>query len=200
MGVIACVFLLLVLLAWVWRGNLLVGIAKVWVVNDPPSHVDAIVVLGGGEQSRPFRAAELYRAGLAPQILLIKNEERPTDHMSITIGSNEVNRRVLLANGVPESAITIVGENNVHNTYEESIALRDWLQSHRLTTILIPTDLFHTRRTSWIFRRAVSPAHTKVSVMAIDNGFTSSNWWTSEDGLISFQTELGKMIFYRLKY
>jgi uncharacterized SAM-binding protein YcdF (DUF218 family) len=69
---------------------LLTGAAKAWMVNDPPVKADAIVVLGGGAQFRPFEAARLYHAGLAPAILVMNSELRATDRLGVTIPEAEL--------------------------------------------------------------------------------------------------------------
>lgn len=61
----------LLLAAWVFRAPLLRTSADLWIVNQSVTNADAIVVLGGGLQTRPFAAARLYHAGLAPRILLM---------------------------------------------------------------------------------------------------------------------------------
>jgi hypothetical protein len=49
-------------LAWHFRAPLLEKIANAWIVPDPLSYSYAIVVVGGGIQTRPFEAARLYRS------------------------------------------------------------------------------------------------------------------------------------------
>src|ERR1017187_3127237 len=57
---------------------LLPGLANAWIVNEPLAKADAIVVLGGGLEIRPFEAARLYQEGLAPKILLMDVKPSPT--------------------------------------------------------------------------------------------------------------------------
>ena len=55
---------------WLMRELLLREAADLWIVSDPISRADAIVVLAGGLETRPFEAAELWRRGLADKILI----------------------------------------------------------------------------------------------------------------------------------
>ena len=55
---------------WLLREPVLRGAADLWIVSDPISRADAIVVLGGGLATRPFVAAEMWRRGLADKILI----------------------------------------------------------------------------------------------------------------------------------
>ena len=52
------------------------GAANLWIVSDPISRADAIVVLGGGLETRPFIAAEMWRRGLADKILISQSPEK----------------------------------------------------------------------------------------------------------------------------
>jgi hypothetical protein len=44
--------------------------AEQWVLSDDIHPADAVVVLGGGLDTRPFAAADDYRNGLAHKILI----------------------------------------------------------------------------------------------------------------------------------
>ena len=69
---VAAILLLTVLAAGVWLGRapLLRGAADLWIVSDPVTHADAVAVLGGGLDVRPFAAAELYKKGLVTKVLV----------------------------------------------------------------------------------------------------------------------------------
>ena len=70
LGVCLAVILIIVI-AWLVRVPLLQGAARAWIVTDEPlTPADAVIVLGGGVETRPFAAAEYYRTGLAPRVLV----------------------------------------------------------------------------------------------------------------------------------
>jgi uncharacterized SAM-binding protein YcdF (DUF218 family) len=197
----ALVFVCTLLLAcYVFRAPLLTGVARAWVVNDPPAKADAIVVLGGKPELRPFEAAKLYQAGVAPRILYMDVKPNPASEQGLMPSEREITRRVLLSNQVPESAITAVG-NGVATTYDESCAVRAWLATNSAKSILIATDLSHTRRARWIFRKELQGTGVQVHVHAIEpEEYSTSNWWKHEEGLIAFETELLKLAYYHFKY
>jgi hypothetical protein len=56
-------------LTWFNRGTLLRYAAEQWVVSDHIQPADAVLVLGGGIDTRPFAAAKDYRNGLVHKIL-----------------------------------------------------------------------------------------------------------------------------------
>src|SRR3974377_413787 len=55
---------------WIERSALLRGMAKAWVVSDSITSSDVAVVLGGGLDTRPFAAAELYKEQLVRKVLI----------------------------------------------------------------------------------------------------------------------------------
>lgn len=187
-------------LAWLFRAPLLTGLARAWVVDEPLAKADAIVVLGGRPDLRAIEAARLYQLGLAPRILYMDVKLSPSSEMGIIPSEREQTRRLLLGNNVPESAITAIG-NAVSNTYEESLAVGDWMARTGLHTIIIPTDLSHTRRVRWLFHKELSGIGATVRVHAIQpKEYGVSNWWQHEEGLIAFQNEFVKSAYYHLKY
>jgi uncharacterized SAM-binding protein YcdF (DUF218 family) len=94
----------------------------------------------------------------------------------------------------------VIGDG-VNNTHDESLAVRHWTEEHKPKRIIIPTDLFHTRRVKWLFRKTLREAGVEVLVDAVpQKDYTAANWWQNEKGLIAFQTEVLKFAYYWLKY
>ena len=157
-------------------------------------------MLGGGLQNRPFAAATLYHQGMAPKVLLMNVEREPTAELGITAPEGDLTRKVLLAQGVPESDLIAIG-NNVSSSYEEAVAVRDWARRTGAKHLLIPTDLFHTRRICWLYEKALRGTGITATVAAVPpRKYTAANWWQHEAGLIDFQNELIKSAYYQLKY
>jgi uncharacterized SAM-binding protein YcdF (DUF218 family) len=124
----------------------------------------------------------------------------PLVEQGLVLPERELTRRVLLSNGVPQSDMVAVGEN-VASTYDESLAVRAWLATNRIKSILIATDLSHTRRARWIFRKELKGAGVEILVSAIvPREYGTTNWWLHEDGLLAFQSEWLKSIYYWVKY
>ena len=191
---------ILLLAGYVFRAPILRTSADLWIVNQSVTNADAIVVLGGGLQTRPFAAAKLYHEGLAPRILLMNVRSDPTTELGITSTEQELTRKVLLAQGVAETNLVAIG-NRVASSHDEAMAVRDWAKQSGAKRLLIPTDLFHTRRARWLFEKELGGMSVAVIVTAVPTGqYTAANWWQNEEGLVSFQNEVIKYAFYRLKY
>lgn len=196
----ALAFLLVLTLAWYFREPLLSGIARGWVVDDPSAKADAIVVLGGGRDWRPFAAADMFLAGQAPVLLVSQPEQSPSQNLLQHPTEADVNTAVLTKKGVPPTAIQPLG-HNVTSTRDEALALREWVVAHRAKDILIPTDPFHTRRTRWIFQKALEGTGASVHMSAVPHPrYTTENWWQQEEGFLGFQNELVKSLYYLINY
>lgn len=185
---------------FLFRAPLLRTSADLWIVNQNATKADAIVVLGGGLQTRPFFAAKLYHEGLAPRILLMNVKPGPTTELGIIPTEQELTRKVLLSQGMSETNLVEIG-NRVVNSYDESLAVRDWVKQTGARRIIIPTDLFHTRRVRWLYAKELAGMNVEVMVVAVpQREYTAADWWQHEEGLIAFQNEVIKFAYYRIKY
>lgn len=179
---------------------LLTSAARAWVVNSVIEPADAILVLGGGMDSRPAAAAALFLRGIAPFILIPRNSATHLEITGVLPSNAELTRQLLLRKGVPESRIRLIG-TDCDSTRDELLALRDWIHQEKARRILVPTDLFHTRRVDWFGNHVLESSGARLYVMAVRNRrFSESDWWTGEEGLIQFQNELVKTALYRFRY
>jgi uncharacterized SAM-binding protein YcdF (DUF218 family) len=186
--------------AWYARTFLLQGAAHLWIVTDQPGRADAIVVLGGGLETRPFAAANLYHQGYAAKVLVANVKPGPAERLGVVPSHTEFNRQVLLKRGVPLEAIITFGVD-VSSFYEESVALREWSRQNNAKYMLIPMDIFSTRRARWLLSRVLSASGTEAVVIAVDPPeYTRMNWWQGEEGLVNFQNEVIKSGYYQIKY
>jgi uncharacterized SAM-binding protein YcdF (DUF218 family) len=186
--------------AYLNRAFLLAEMARAWVVNDPVAKADAIVVLGGGVDTRPFAAAKLYHDGVAPVILYMNVRPTPAEKLGIGMSEAEETRRILLSNNIPGSALEPIG-TNVASTYDESCAVRAWESRSGAKSIVIVTDVFHTRRARWIFEKQFRGTGVQVHPQAVATlDYTTADWWRHEEGVIGFQSEVIKYIYYRFAH
>jgi hypothetical protein len=185
---------------WLLREPVLVGAANLWIVSDPVSRADAIVVLGGGLATRPFVAAEMWRRGFADKILISQTLEERAVSIGAMPSHSELNREILLKLGVPAGVIETFGTAN-KNTSDEAVALREWSERNAASVFIIPTEIFSARRVRWIFRHEFFGMAVSIEVPSIEPpDYTRRDWWKTEHGLVAFQNEVLKYIYYRLKY
>jgi uncharacterized SAM-binding protein YcdF (DUF218 family) len=102
-------------------------------VDSGPAKADVIIVLGGGgAHERPVRAAELFNQHAAPRIIVSG------------AGDDEINRRALIRNGVPASAIEIEGQSRT--TRQNAMYSIKLLRAQQIHSAIIVTSWYHSRR------------------------------------------------------
>ncbi len=107
---------------------------------------------------------------------------------------------MLLKLGVREEALIGFG-SDVSSTFEESRALAVWARETGAHTIIVPTELFSSRRQRWILNHELRPVGAHVIIDAHRPlEYDIDDWWRHEEGLIDFQNEVIKYLYYRMKY
>ena len=112
---------------------LLRGVASFLIVEDPLEHAAAIISLGGQLPFRELEAAELYRAGWAPKVIIVRTLPSPEVEALKALKIKkpqdwELSIEVLQQQGVPASAIVIPNDEGV-GTLEELQAVWAVLQA-----------------------------------------------------------------------
>lgn len=112
----------------------------------------------------------------------------------------EINRRVLLRLGVPEEAIEAFGGAS-SSTAGEAAALRHWAERACVHSIIVPTEIFSSRRVRRVLEHAFAGSGIQVQVSALDAPeYTRADWWRHEQGFIVFPNDVINYIYYRFKY
>jgi uncharacterized SAM-binding protein YcdF (DUF218 family) len=196
---LVAVIAVLGLWAWLKPAPLLRGAADLWIVSDEPAPADAIAVLGGGLEYRPFAAADYYRRGLAPKILISNIGATPAERLGVLQSHVRANSEVLQKLGVPAAAIESFGDH-LSDTFTEATALHEWAVRNGAHRIMVPTDIFAARRLRWTLHH-VFGSDAAILVPAVNPPeYQRDNWWRNERGIIGFQNEVMKYLYYRLKY
>ena len=101
-------------------------------------HADALVVFGGGLGERATRAAELFRQGVAPKIIVSGTSDCT------------INLEFLTNAGVPASAIQL--ESRSKTTRENAEFSVSLLRAAGVRRVIIVTSWYHSRRALSCFR------------------------------------------------
>jgi uncharacterized SAM-binding protein YcdF (DUF218 family) len=195
----ALTLFMLVIAAGLWHlpAPLIRAAAAWWVVSDPLTPGDAVRVLGGGFDRRPRAAAALYRRGLVKRILIAR-VARPATPPAIAAPSELApSRAAIIAEGVPAAAIAPFGKD-VASTYDEARAAAGWAAAHGARRLIVPTDWYHTRRVSWVFR-ALAPPGVAIGVVTLPppgSAGISGDW----SNLTMIAREALKYCYYRIRY
>ncbi len=110
---------------------------KFLTVDSGPVAADVLVLVGGGQHERALRAAQLYQQHAAPRIIITG------------AGDDDINRRLLLANGVPARAIEVEGKSDT--TYENARFTGQLLRAEHVQSAIIVTSWYHARRAEKTF-------------------------------------------------
>lgn len=179
---------------------LLQRVADAWIVSDPIAPADIVAVFGGGLKDRPAAAAAYYRQGLVKRVLLSNVGADPADNLGTGLSHVEENRELLLRLGVPDSSIEIFG-SDLSSTHDEVVALRIWAERAGVRSIIVPTEMFSTRRVRWMLARVFGNDVTiRVPALEEQSEFRRDDWWRHVNGIVSFERELVKYLLYRIVY
>lgn len=182
------------------RGAILPLVARWLDVGCYPQSADYVMVLGGGVDSRPFAAAALVKAGLVRRVLVSHVRISPSVLDGSQLPDDQIVRRILVARGVPEDAISIIGQENA-STYDEARALDTLLEAMPDARVLVLTNDFHTRRTRWIFGQVLGSRSARVSIVSTPSEeFRFDQWWRNEQGFMTIAGENLKILLYVMYY
>ncbi len=172
-----------------------------WLKNeDTPIKADLIVVLAG-RYERAMQAADLYRAGYAPRIVLSEAVPDPAIKRLEEFGirypdSTEIQRRILERKGVPAERIELLGEPALSTADEaRTIAARFGRPGLRLIVVTSP---FHVRRARLVLERALAGRGVELAVCATSYEAFPDDWWHSQAAAREVLLEWAKLAFYLL--
>ena len=182
--------------------------ARVLIVHAPVEKADAIVVLSGSASytERVDEAQRLYRAGGAPLIFLTDDGGQA--------GWNEAEERNpyffelakwrLIEQGVPESSINVLAPP-VGGTMGEAQAVIDAALRNEMTSLVIVTSPYHTRRAFWSYEHVISQSDQRLTfgIVPAKNWIESPRWyawWLTPSGWRTIPTEYIKIVYYWARY
>lgn len=173
--------------------------ASSWLLqSDEPRAADAIVVLAG-DARRARYAADLFRQGLARQVLVSRPAPTAREKLLSSLAipfprGDQVDSWVLEKSGVGAGNIGYFGEASL-STFDEALALQRQFagQSPRL---LVVTSAYHVRRARMLLADALPDA--TLTVCATPYEEFPARWWTSQDAARDLLLETAKLGFYFL--
>ncbi|WP_281658529.1 YdcF family protein [Halobacillus sp. Cin3] len=146
------------------------------------SEADAIIVLSGSAE-RLERGAELYAKGASDTVILTNAEENgTTPDRAVSLGISEAD---------------ILEDTKATSTYDNALYAKDIMEEQDLSSAIVVTSEFHSRRTKMTFDDIFGKDYT------LSYAFTSSSF-NPADGLTEMEkkttfSEYTKMIFYSIR-
>jgi uncharacterized SAM-binding protein YcdF (DUF218 family) len=171
--------------------------------EDPLQKADAIAVLAGTSMDRPLEAADLYKDGYAPRIVLT-HEMREASYgalaaRGVTVPAEaDEQREILVRLGVPADAIVL--PMRIHdNTAQEAQTFRELAIKNGWRRIIVVTSKYHLRRAGFAIRREMGGTGVDVEMHGTRYEEVSPDrWWTTRSDLRWVLDEGAKLIAYEL--
>lgn len=196
---LGCVLLLALMALWATHVRWLPVVARHLDVSEPPSRVDTVFLLCGDMEVRPFAAAAVYNKGYARRVIITNAKPMAAAEQGLTPWESEVNRRILVARGVPEDAVVMLPQV-VDSTRDEARALAAYMADHPDETVGLVTSGYHTRRTRLLLRQELERQGRGDDLSRVKffgaptEGFGPADWWRSDHGFRAYLLEYVKLI------
>ena len=171
--------------------------------RDDFDRVDAVIVPSGVVPDRVFQAVDLLLRSRADTAILFRQKLpqhfETLEELGIDFSEDhEINRQVLRKLGVDESRVRVIPEV-VDSTWEEAEALRRYLESERLDSIVITTCRYHSYRAFLNFQESLRD--TGVAVYSLPSThcfYLPDAWWKDRDQTKVLYVELASLAAFFL--
>jgi len=187
-----------IVLAWIWRDALLRRAGTFLLDADAAAKADVVVVVRGDEIrfDRALKAAALVRDGWSDRIYVSSALADPAARVLAVKGvvlpsAQDDIVSVLVQRGVPCERITVDAGPPGGGTEGEMRRLRAFMTSRGLTSALLVTSWFHTRRVKRT-AAAILPEFRRA-VLAADDEDAAQHWWSQRYVAQTVVEEYGKL-------
>ena len=175
---------------------LFIAAGKYLVYSDPVEPVDVIAVLNGNDNSRIKEAASLYHDGVAQNIILSKTSQTIGEY---NLPYTMLQQEMLDELDIPGGAVYIA-EITAKNTGQEATAIKRRMYDLGFYSVIVVTDVWHTRRTKMIFQDSFQNTGFKVLVHPVpDSGYNKYFWWLTPEGWKNTVSEYVRILGYIIK-
>ncbi len=141
------------------------------VVNDPLQPAEAIIILDGGSPQRETEAAALYRAGLAPRLILVPGAPHAGSDQQEWAPRYELLRSLR----VPADAIS-VANGQAYRTLDE-LELAAAAVGQPGAPVILVTSKAHARRVGVIWQLVTAGLGRGIVRVAGQDRFDPYQWW-----------------------
>ena len=179
----------------VWLGTLLIAEVEAFPA-------DAIVVLSGGGPDRAREAADLYRAGLAPRVV-ITTQETPDNYRELArlgielVLPHDNDLRVLHGFGISDENILRIEEEST-DSMGELIRVREFAADQGWSRLIVVTSNYHSRR-ALLISDYVFDTDWQIAVIGSRySEFRPNQWWQEVRHVRTFLIEFQKLIAYEI--
>ncbi len=171
------------LIAWIAP-----GMGHYLVVEDPLVEADILIILMGSVAARVLEAADIYGAGYAREVLLVRSFAEAEDTLAerglFIPGNADLTRDAAVQLGIPEIRITVL-PGGAKSTRDEVLIVREYLFGNpEIETVILVTSSFHSRRTRAIFERFCGNLEREIIFISRASSYDSfqpEGWWRDRE-------------------
>ncbi|MBU0502242.1 MAG: YdcF family protein [bacterium] len=169
------------------------NLATSLVAEDPLGFTEMIVVLSGDSNGeRVAEGVKLYKEGYAKKILMVGGS------LAWKLSSAEWMKKQALELGVPASVVFLEGKSK--STGENALFALPILKKHGVSSILLVTSPYHTKRAGRVFRKVLAPEGiTVITRAARESIFKPLSWWQDHEMSQLVVNEYLASFYYFLK-
>jgi uncharacterized SAM-binding protein YcdF (DUF218 family) len=202
------IFLIVLVIAFlvVTHEKLLTGIGSVLVMEDIPQKAEAAVILNTGVDIYPrlIEAANLYRKVKVDKVVINGNRKTDTLRQLENSGYQSPSKwhaeiiSVLNHLKVPKNHILAISAEDAYDTVSEAKIVGATLINNGMSSIIITTSKFHSRRAHHIWSKMYEGKLKVFVAPAQSDPFNPEAWWKSGRQVRWVLSEYGAWIYYYL--
>jgi len=179
-----------------YEGMSIREISEYLFCQDDLAPADLILVFGGKRLERAEKAAELYKAGLAPKLLISGGDKR-----GIGVCEAIRLRDKAIELGVPAEAILCECEsvNSLENVRMSVAMIEEQIGWKNVQHVILVSAPYHLRRVKQAVAHYI-PKSVKISCAPdTRTDITRDNWWHTPEGQHMVYRELEKVRTYAMQ-
>jgi uncharacterized SAM-binding protein YcdF (DUF218 family) len=177
----------------IWFG---LNAGSLLIEREPPAAADAIVVLAGNSPERLSHALRLREQGYSG-LIIVSNERVHTHGVDTTW--HDLYLAGLSASDLPPSSVLLI-DPPPENTVHEAQRAAEILSSRGLTSALLVTDPFHSRRSALLFRPIFASHGLSVRSTPVQpDSLNLAQWWATPLAARRTAEEWTKLAAYLLQ-
>lgn len=198
------IVLVAALLLYFLSGPIMIMVGEFLVQADEPARSDAVVVLSTGIEYYPrlMEAAMLFQDGFAERVAINGNRKSEALRELERRGFQscclwyEDTVRVLELLGVQKERVIIINAESAYDTVSEAKLVGEVLSEAGITSIILTTSKYHTRRARYIWKKLFPDRFTIRAVAARNDPFSPEAWWKEGRQVRWVLAEYGAWIYY----
>ena len=159
---------------------------------NPPDKADTIVSLGGESGQRSLKVSELYRKGLAPNILLtgLESSEQRTIPLYL-------HWRAMIFKKADISEKKIFLDDKSRSSMDEARNTLALMEREKWKTVIVVSDPPHMRRLQWTWKKVFRNSGREFILVATSPDWWNPwKWWANETSAVFVVNEYIKLVYY----